>query len=64
MRFFEFSSLKPIKPMNPAQYALATKKRQVDQAKDALKREKDAQKRKRELEAHWKKLRQGRTISA
>ncbi|WP_082697502.1 hypothetical protein [Novosphingobium fuchskuhlense] len=57
MRFYEFSTLKPIKPLSPAQYAIAAKKRQVDQAKVAFKREKDAQKRKREQEAHWKKLR-------
>jgi hypothetical protein len=60
MRFFEFvsSALKPIKPQTPAQYAITARKRQVDQAKDALKREKDAQKRRRELEQQWKKLRQ------
>lgn len=66
MRFYEFarSTLKPIKPMNPAQYAIAARKRQVDQAKDALKREKDAQKRKQEHEADRKRLQQRRTISA
>ena len=64
MRFCEFSSIKPIKPLNPAQYAIASKKRQVDQAKDALKRETDAQKRKKEQEAHWNKLRKGKTIPA
>lgn len=60
MRFYEFatSTLKPIKPMNPAQYAIAAKKRQVDQAKDALKREKDFQKRHRELEKQRQSLRQ------
>ncbi len=61
MRFFEFarSTLKPIKPLTPAQYAIAARKRNVDQAKDALKREKEAQKRKRELEQQWKRLRRG-----
>ena len=58
MRFYEFSTIKPIKPMNPAQYAIAAKKRQVDQAKDALRREKDNQKRHRELERQRQALRQ------
>ena len=44
--------------MNPAQYAIAAKKRQVDQAKDALRREKDNQKRHRELERQRQALRQ------
>ena len=60
MRFFEFSTLKPIKPMNPAQHRIYAKKQQIERDKDALKREKDAQKRKREQEAHWKKPRQPR----
>ena len=64
MRFVEFSTLKPIKPMTPAQHRIYAKKQQVDHAKDALKREKDAQKRQKEQEQHWGKLRRGRTISA
>jgi hypothetical protein len=43
--------------MSPAQHRIYAKKRQVDQAREALKREKDAQKRQRELERHWNKLR-------
>lgn len=60
MRFYEFarSTLKPIKPQSPAQYAISAKKRLVNQAKDALRREREAQKRKAELERHWKQLRQ------
>lgn len=59
MRFYEFaqSTLKPIKPMNPAQHRIYSMKRNVDQAKDALKREKEAQQRQRELEQQWNKLR-------
>jgi len=53
MRFFEFSTLKPIKPMTPAQHRVYAKKRQVDQAKDALKRERDFQKRHNELQRQW-----------
>lgn len=59
MRFYEFASstLKPIKPMNPAQHRIHSMKRNVDQAKDALKREKDFQKRHRQLQQQWDKLR-------
>ena len=57
MRIYEISTLKPIKPMSPAQHRIYAKKRQVDQAREALKREKDAQKRQRELERRWNKLR-------
>ncbi len=59
MRFYEFaqSTLKPIKPMNPAQHRIYSMKRNVDQAKDALKREKEAQRRRRELDQQWAKLR-------
>jgi hypothetical protein len=56
MRLFEFASstLKPIKPMTPAQHRVYSKKRQVDQARDALKREREFQKRHTELERQWK----------
>jgi hypothetical protein len=59
MRLHEFarSTLKPIKPMTPAQHRVYSMKRNVDHAKDDLKREKDAQKRRRDLEQQWKKLR-------
>lgn len=57
MRFYEFSTVKPIKPMPPAQLRIATKKRQVDQARDALKREREFQKRHQDLERQWKSQR-------
>jgi len=59
MRFFEFAhrALKRIKPLSPAEYAIAAKKRQVDQAKAALRRERDAQQRRQALEQEWKRLR-------
>ncbi len=59
MRFYEFarSTLKPIKPMDPAQHRIYSMKRNVDQARDALKREKETQKRHRELQQQWDKLR-------
>lgn len=56
MRFFEFATIKPIKPMTLAQARVANLKRQVDQSKDALKREKDAQRQAREREQARKAL--------
>ena len=44
MRFFEF---KPLKPLTPAQARVAALKRNVDNARIALKRERDNQKRQR-----------------
>ena len=47
MRFFEFSTLKPIKPkkpLNPQQARVASLKRNVDTAKKAYKAEKNRQK--------------------
>jgi hypothetical protein len=41
MRFFEFKSLKPL---TPAQARIAALKRNVDNAQNALKRERDNQK--------------------
>ncbi len=41
MRFFEF---KPIKPLTPEQSRIATLKRNADNARMALKRERDNQK--------------------
>ena len=43
MRFREFATIKPIKPMTPDQFRIHTKGKQVDAAKRALKAEKDAQ---------------------
>ena len=58
MRFYEFarSPLKPIKPLNPREYAIAAKKRNVQQAKDALKREKETQRQQAERERQRKAL--------
>jgi hypothetical protein len=47
MRFFEFSTLKPIKPkkpLNPQQARVASLKRNIDTAKNAYKAEKNRQK--------------------
>jgi hypothetical protein len=54
MRFFEFGSIKPIKPLTPSQARIAAKKRQIDMAKTALKAEQDLQKRQKETEQQRK----------
>ncbi len=55
MQFVEFS-IKPIKPLNPAQARVAALKRQVDQSKNALKRERDAQRMAKDREQARKAL--------
>lgn len=53
MRFYEFATTKPkkpSKPLTPEQSVVSARKRDVDQAKQALNRTKDHQKRRRELE--------------
>ena len=59
MRFYEFSTIKPIKPQTPAQARIASGKKRVDQAKQALKIERDYQKQQHEREAQAKKQRRG-----
>lgn len=60
MRFFEFSTIKTTKPLNPAQARVAALKRNVETGKAALKREKDVQRMAKEREAQ-RKARQRRT---
>ncbi len=43
MRFHEFSVIKPKKPLTPAQARITALKRQVDMARQSLKRERDFQ---------------------
>jgi hypothetical protein len=45
MRIKEVVSISPTKPLTPAQARIATLKRTVDNARQALKRERDNQKR-------------------
>jgi len=45
MRFYEFNNIKPIKPLNPAQARIASLRRNVEIAKNSLKRERQYQKR-------------------
>lgn len=44
MRFYEFQTIKPLKPMNPQQYRLYILKRNKEIANKAYKVEKDRQK--------------------
>ena len=60
MRFFEFSTVKPTKPLNPEQARIAALKRNVEQGKAALKREKDVQRMQKDREAQ-RKAQQRRT---
>ena len=50
MRFYEFKTIKPKKPMKPAQYRVYSLKQNVDRARTALRTEKEAQRRKRDIE--------------
>ena len=45
MRFYEFKTIKPIKPLTPAQARINALKQSKDRAADALKTERDRQKR-------------------
>lgn len=60
MRFYEFATIKTTKPMNPAQARIAALKRNVENGRAALKREKDMQRMAREREAQ-RKAQQRRT---
>lgn len=54
MRIHEITTIKPIKPLNPEQARIAELKRQIDQGKERLKREKETQRLAREREAQRK----------
>jgi hypothetical protein len=54
MRFFEFETIKPTKPLNPAQARIAALKRNVEQGRAALKRERETQRMQKEREAQRK----------
>lgn len=56
MRIYEISSIKPVKPLTPAQARVAALQRQVDQSKTALKREQDAQRMAKDREQARKAL--------
>jgi hypothetical protein len=45
MRFYEFNNIKPLKTLNPAQARIASLRRNVEIAKNSLKRERQYQKR-------------------
>jgi hypothetical protein len=54
MRFLEFSTIKPTKPLSPAEARVAALKRNVEQGKAALKREKDVQRMQKDRDAQRK----------
>lgn len=54
MRFYEFATIKTTKPLSPAEARVATLKRNVEQGKAALKREKDMQRMQKDREAQRK----------
>ena len=54
MRIDELTQIKRIKPLTRDQAMIASRKRQVEVAKMALKREKEYQRRKKELEQQRK----------
>ncbi len=54
MRFYEFATIKATKPLSPAEARVATLKRNVEQGKAALKREKDMQRMQKDREAQRK----------
>lgn len=50
----EITAIKPIKPLNPDQAMIAARKRQVEVAKMALRREREFQRQKKERERQRK----------
>ena len=56
MRISEIVTIKPRKPLTLAQARIATKTKQVDQARDNLKRERDSQKQAKERDQQRKAL--------
>jgi hypothetical protein len=54
MRFYEFSVIKPKKPLTPAQARIASLKRQVDVARRSLKRERDSQRQQKIIQQQQK----------
>ena len=60
MRFFEFATIKPTKPLSPAEARVAALKRNVETGKAALKREKEVQRMQKDRDAQ-RKAQQRRT---
>ena len=58
MRFYEFSIIKPKKPLTPAQARIAALKRQVDAARQTLKRERDLQRQQKIIQQQQKLTKQ------
>ena len=58
MRFYEFSVIKPKKPLTPAQARIAALKQQVDAARQSLKRERDLQRQQKIIQQQQKLTKQ------
>ena len=58
MRFYEFSIIKPKKSLTPAQARIAALKRQVDAARQTLKRERDLQRQQKIIQQQQKLTKQ------
>ena len=54
MRFVEFKTIKPLKPLNPAQARIAALRRNVEIARQSLKRERDYQQHQKLLQQQQK----------
>ncbi len=54
MRFYEISVIKPKKPLTPTQARIAALKRQVDMARQSLKRERDSQRQQKIIQQQQK----------
>jgi hypothetical protein len=58
MRFYEFFIIKPKKPLTPAQARITALKRQVDMARQSLKRERDFQRQQKIIQQQQKLTKQ------
>jgi len=54
MKFIEFSVIKPKKPLTPGQSRITALKRQVDIARQSLKRERDTQRQQKIIQQQQK----------
>ncbi len=56
MRFYEIKTIKPQKPLTPAQARIKSLKQSVDNSKKKLQAERERQRREREAEQHRKAI--------
>jgi hypothetical protein len=58
MRIYEINTIKPIKPLTPAQLRIRSLKQNVDRARQAVKTERERQKSQSELEQQRRQAQQ------